>query len=50
MNQYFKPAQFWTTLASVIVGGIIVGILVYGYNPLDNVKKITFTDENKSED
>lgn len=53
-NKYFKPAQFWTTLASVVAGGVIVGVIVYGMNPLDNVKKITIkttsvkTDENNN--
>jgi hypothetical protein len=48
-GRYFKPEQFWTTLAAVIVGGIAVGVVVYGMNPLDNIKKVT-VKPNSEED
>jgi len=48
--QYFKPAQFWTTLASVVAGGLIVAIIAYGMNPLDNIKKITVKTNSNSDE
>lgn len=48
--KYFKPEQFWTTLASVVAGGLIVAIIAYGMNPLENIKKITVKTDSKTDE